>query len=110
MKSFFVHSNSMEDIMDKIMDIQGDLTGDIKITDRKKISLTGIKKLVSFNPEEFLMQTTLGALVIKGSNLEVIKLDTMEGILAIKGKLNSLSYLDRDNKSKENSLWAKLFK
>lgn len=96
--------------MDKIIDMQTELTGDIKISDRKKVSLTGIKKLISFNPEEFLMQTTLGALVIKGDNLEVIKLDTVEGLLAIKGKVNSLSYLDRDNKAKENSLWAKLFK
>lgn len=100
----------MEEIMDKVMELQNGLSGDIKISDRKKVSLTGIKKLISFNPEEFLMETSLGPLVIKGNGLEVIKLDTMEGLLAIKGNINSLSYLDHDGKLKESSLWAKLFK
>ena len=81
----------------------------IKISDRKKVSLTGIKKLISFNPEEFLMETTLGVLVIKGYGLEVIKLDTTEGLLAIKGKVNSLTYMD-GNKNKDTSIIAKLFK
>ena len=49
-------------------------------------------------------------MVIKGFNLEVIKLDTTEGILAIKGKFNSLSYVDASAKNKDNSLLAKLFK
>ena len=45
--------------------------GEIKIVDRKKISLTGVKKLVSFNPEEFLIETTLGILLLKGQELEM---------------------------------------
>ncbi len=86
------------------------LISEIKINDRKKISLSGIKKLVSFDPEEFLMDTTLGPLVLKGSNLEIVKLDTLSGNLNIKGKINSLTYLDgRDSKMKNNVL-SKLFK
>ena len=96
--------------MDKIIEVQNEAYGDIKISDRKKVSLTGIIKLISFNPEEFLMETTLGVLVIKGYGLEVIKLDTTEGLLAIKGKVNSLTYLDGNNKNKDNGLLAKLFK
>ena len=37
------------------MDVQTENYGEIKISDRKKVNLTGVKKLVSFNPEEFLM-------------------------------------------------------
>ena len=86
------------------------LISEIKINDRKKISLSGIKKLVSFDPEEFLMDTTLGPLVLKGSSLEIVKLDTLSGNLNIKGKINSLTYLDgRDSKGKNNVL-SKLFK
>ncbi len=95
--------------MDKLIEVQTEAYGDIKISDRKKVSLTGIKKLISFNPEEFLMETTLGVLVIKGYGLEVIKLDTTEGLLAIKGKVNSLTYMD-GNKNKDTSIIAKLFK
>ena len=68
--------------------------GEIKIIDRKKISLTGIKKIVSFNPSEFIINSKLGAITLKGDNLELIKLDTTEGLLSIKGTINSLSYMD----------------
>lgn len=83
--------------------------GEIKIVDRKKISLTGVKKIVSFNPEEFLIESLLGVLLLKGQNLEIIKLDTSEGILSIKGKVDNLSYMD-SNKKNELGLIARLFK
>ena len=83
--------------------------GEIKIVDRKRISLSGVKKLVSFNPEEFLIETTLGVLLLKGQELEIIKLDTTDGILSIKGRINNLNYMD-SSKNKESSLIARLFK
>jgi sporulation protein YabP len=96
--------------MDKIGEnVIDNAFGEIKIIDRKKCSLTGIKKLVSFNPEEFLIESSLGVLIIKGHNLEVIKLDTVEGMLAIKGNINGLNYMD-GTKSNEPSFLAKLFK
>lgn len=86
------------------------LISEIKLNDRKKISLSGLKKLVSFDPEEFVMDTNLGPLVLKGSNLEIIKLDVIDGNLQIKGKINSLVYLDGKDSKKDNSILAKLFK
>ena len=67
------------------------LISEIKLNDRKKVSLSGLKKLVSFDPEEFVMDTNLGPLVLKGSNLEIVKLDIIDGNLQIKGKINSLN-------------------
>jgi len=81
----------------------------IKITDRKKIILSGVKKLVSFNPEEFLIESTLGVILLKGQELEIVKLDTIDQILSIKGKFNSLNYMD-SNKKGETSFIARLFK
>ena len=83
--------------------------GEIKITDRKRINLTGVKKLVSFNPEEFVIETTLGVILLKGQDLEINKLDTTDGILSIKGRMNMLNYMD-SNKNKESSIIARLFK
>ena len=85
---------------------------EVKMTDRKTIYLTGIKKIVSFDNEEFLMETTLGYLVIKGSELEIIKLDTYQGNVSIKGKIDNLMYLDNVNgkKNKDDSILNKLFK
>lgn len=86
------------------------LISEIKLNDRKKISLSGLKKLASFDPEEFVMETNLGPLVLKGNNLEIVKLDIIDGNLQIKGKINSLVYLDGKDSKKDNSILAKLFK
>ena len=83
---------------------------EVKIFDRREIVLTGIKKITSFDPEEFLLETTMGMLLIKGSNLDIVSLDTHNGHIEIKGKVNSYEYLDTNKKGRqENSFIARLF-
>ena len=53
----------------------------------------------------------MGFLVIKGENLELIKLDTLAGNLTIKGDINSLDYvLDQTKKGKEEGVFSRLFR
>lgn len=83
----------------------------ITINDRKNILITGIKKIDSFDNEEFLLETNMGYIVIKGNDLEIIKLDTYQGNVSIKGSINSLNYVENLNKKeKEDSVFGKLFK
>jgi len=43
--------------------------------------------------------------------LEIIKLDTYQGDVSIKGKIDSLNYLENNKKQeKQESVFAKLFK
>lgn len=98
--------------MDKTSNIDSSYGHSISIAERKSIILTGVKKIESFDNEEFLMETTLGYLIIKGSELEIIKLDTYQGNVSIKGKIDNLMYLDNINgkKNKDDSILNKLFK
>lgn len=83
----------------------------INITGRKNINLTGVKKIDNFDENEFLLETNMGYLLIKGKNLEIIKLDTYQGDVSIKGKIDSLNYLEESNKKQKNeSMFSKLFK
>ena len=83
----------------------------ISLNERKNIMVTGVKKIESFDDHEFLMETSMGYLYIKGENLEIIKLDTFQGPVSIKGKFTSLIYMDdAKKKEKEESVFAKLFK
>ena len=83
----------------------------ISITERKNINLTGVKKIDSFDNEEFLMDTIMGYIIIKGEELEIVKLDTFQGNVTIKGKINSLTYTENNNKKqKEENILSKLFK
>ena len=93
--------------MDKTSNIDSGYNHSLSIAER-----TGVKKIESFDSEEFLMETTMGYLAIKGSELEIIKLDTYQGNVSIKGRIDSLMYLDNVNgkKNKDDSLLNKLFK
>ena len=98
--------------MDKTSNIDSGYNHSLSIAERNSIVLTGVKKIESFDSEEFLMETTMGYLAIKGSELEIIKLDTYQGNVSIKGRIDSLMYLDNVNgkKNKDDSLLNKLFK
>jgi len=83
----------------------------ISISQRKNISISGVKKIENFDESEFLIETNMGFLLIKGSSLEIIKLDTYQGDVAIKGKVDSLSYIESNKKQeKSESILSKLFK
>lgn len=83
----------------------------VTLSERKNIVITGVKKIESFDNEEFLMETNMGYIVLKGEELEIIKLDTYQGNVSIKGKVNSLAYMESlSKKSKEDGVFNKLFK
>ncbi len=97
--------------MDKVDNIVGNYNHSINIVERKNLMVTGVKKIDNFDSEEFLLQTTMGYLVIKGTDLELVKLDTMQGNISIKGTIISFNYIeDNKLKVKENSIFNRLFK
>lgn len=83
----------------------------VSLLDRKNLNLSGVKKIESFDETEFLMDTVMGFLVINGSGLELVKMDSLQGNVTIKGQVNSMVYME-DNKTakKENSIFNRLFK
>lgn len=84
-------------------------THNIELIERKQIKISGVKKIDSFDDLEFLIDTTMGYLYIKGKELEIIKLDTNSGNITINGVIDSINYVDSKNK-KESSFIGKLFK
>ncbi len=83
----------------------------ININERNGIYITGVLKIDSFDDEEFLLETNMGYLAIKGENLELIRLDTKDGVVSIKGLIISMSYIEDLKKSnKQSSFFEKVFK
>lgn len=96
--------------MDK-KDNQSNYNHLVEINERKTLVISGVKKLESFDNKEFFLESVMGYVLIKGEGLELIKLDTWEGVLSIKGKINSFNYIDNGGKKvKEESVLSKLFK
>lgn len=97
--------------MDKVQDMDTLITHNISLIERKNITISGVKKIESFDNEEFVIETLIGLVVVKGENLEIIKLDTYQGVISIKGKINMLNYIDDSmKKQKEDSILNRLFK
>ena len=83
----------------------------VNIVKRNSINISGVKKIENFNESEFLLETIMGFMTIKGTDLEILKLDTYQGDVTIKGKIDSLTYKDViSKKTKEESIFNKLFK
>lgn len=85
-------------------------TQEVKMIDRSSISISGVVKIVSFDDEEFLMETNMGNLRILGSTLELLRLDTIDGNVKIKGKIDSFMYIDGNKRVVKESIISKLFK
>lgn len=80
------------------------------VIDRQTLNISGILKIESFDSEEFLLKTNMGNLGIKGSNLEIIKLDLLEKQISIRGIINTIVYLDNLVKEKKEGIIKKIFK
>lgn len=83
----------------------------VSVIERKNILITGVKKVDSFDSEEFLIETIMGYLALKGQDLELVKLDTLQGSVTIKGMVNSFDYIEDTKKEEKNgSIISRLFK
>ena len=65
----------------------------VSLLERKTLVITGVKKIETFDKLHFILETTMGFMVIKGNDLELIKLDTLAGNVTIKGTIDSISYI-----------------
>ena len=83
----------------------------INLLERKTLVITGVKKIENFDNIHFLLETTMGFMIVKGEDLELIKLDTLAGTVNIKGNINSIEYIiENTKKNKEESIFNRLFK
>ncbi|CCQ93447.1 spore protein involved in the shaping of the spore coat [[Clostridium] ultunense Esp] len=84
---------------------------EINLFNRKSLSLSGVKKVESFDSEEFLLETEMGYLLVKGENLHLRNLSVEAGEVAIEGKIKELGYLDQYEPGvKVKGFFGKLFK
>ena len=83
---------------------------DVVMRGRRTLEISGVKQVESFDNEEFLLETVMGFLAIKGQNLQMKNLDVDKGIVSIKGKIFDLVYLDDQHGEKAKGFFGKLFR
>ena len=83
----------------------------ISLLERKNLVITGVKKIENFDNNQFILETIMGFMIVKGEGLELVKLDTLSGNVSIKGLVNGINYVEESSKKeKEESIFSRLFK
>lgn len=77
----------------------------LMLDNRSKLMITGAQDVNGFNEETVSVQTSDGALVIKGSGLHIEKLNLDTGDVCIEGKVNAMQYIGSASKSKLTKLF-----
>lgn len=65
----------------------------VTIDNRKKLTITDVKEIESFDEDEIKATLTGGGMIVKGEDLNVQLLDLEEGKAVISGRINSLMYV-----------------
>ncbi|WP_274365909.1 sporulation protein YabP [Paenibacillus thermotolerans] len=83
---------------------------EIHLLNRRLLEVSGVLNVDSFDSEEFLLETELGFLNVKGQNLHIKNLNLEQGFVSIEGTVGSLTYLDGAGPDKSKGFFSKLFK
>lgn len=68
------------------------LPHDLTLKDRKKLTMTGVTEVVSFDDTAVVLHTGLGQLVVQGQGLQLKTLTLDGGQVAVEGSIASLVY------------------
>ncbi len=64
----------------------------LSLEERKKLTVTGVTEVVSFDEETVVLLTALGTLVVQGQGLQLKQLTLEGGNVAVEGQISSLVY------------------
>lgn len=79
----------------------------IIVENRKKFALSGIKDIVNFDEENIMLDTALGKLAIKGSNLQITNFNNESGDLNGEGRIHAVIYTVQES---NGGFFSKLFR
>lgn len=93
----------------QIEEKQTNIMQNVILENRKKLTLTGIKDVLSFDDEIVIVESELGLLNIKGQDLKVNKISVETGDVVVDGNVRAIEYSDKDLSQKQG-LMSKIFK
>ena len=79
----------------------------VSLSDRCKMSISGVEDVESFDENVIIMKTSQGNLIVRGSGLHIGKINLDVGELSVEGLVSELSY--EDTAPAGASLWSRLF-
>ena len=82
----------------------------IFLRDRKKLMITGVHNVDSFNQECIAVDTDLGLIVVRGIDMHINKLDVEGATLDAEGEIAVIEYLDQTIPQRKGGFLSGLFR
>lgn len=79
----------------------------VLLEDRKKLSVSGVCDVDSFDEETIIVFTQLGELTVRGNDLHINSLSVETGELLIEGSIYAVVYTD--DREKKEGFFSKMF-
>jgi sporulation protein YabP len=91
--------------------VEQGLNQKLTLVDRKQLELEGVRHVGSFDEREIILDTTMGALYLKGEGLHISKLNLDQGTLSVQGYISSLEYKEgKSARGKGKNMLSRLMK
>ncbi len=82
----------------------------LNLENRKKLTISGVIEVISFDELKIDLTTNLGNLTIKGEDLKMNKLDVQNGDVIIEGNVALMVYNRKVTKKSDESIIKRLFR
>lgn len=82
----------------------------VTLLNRSVGAISGVKDVKAFNESEIVLETDMGTLSIKGTDLHVTKLTLEKGEVEVDGTVDSFVYSGMKDASSERGVFGRLFK
>lgn len=81
----------------------------VVLEDRRRLTVSGVSDVDSFDEQMIVVFTELGELTVKGADLHISRLSLEMGELAVEGDIASLSYTEQSKESR-GSFFSRVFR
>ncbi|WP_053955556.1 sporulation protein YabP [Inediibacterium massiliense] len=69
----------------------------IILENREKLSVSGVEHVTSFDENTVILDTAKGVLTIKGSHLDINKLNLDDGNVIVEGEIGTMIYSEKES-------------
>lgn len=76
----------------------------LQLNERRQLTMHGVTEVLSFDEGTVVLQTSLGTLVVQGSDLQLKTLSQDGGQVAVDGTISALSY----EEPRSQGFWRRL--
>ena len=92
------------------MNVNTNIIQNLVLENRKKLSVSGVNDVLSFDDQVVVIDTELGLLTVKGEDIRINKLSLDTAEVIVEGEISSLLYSQNKQEKNAGTILSKIFK